>query len=614
MPAVYWWDRSFLARYAATPKLIESAPARSGINTGDNVRFSRFWWEVPRRSVAIIRHGEDRTLARERWVPFVAGAKGRAWLEELRQVVQWEHANLELRVFEGISAGCALRSMNFQFCQGVAFAMIGNSFSARAHRYKSVFDSKGASVFPADVATTTCLLNATVARFVLQSLNPSISFQVGDVNRLPTFPVGLADDICSNVDRAFSEHESARESSVEFRRPGSSPWTYALAWAQFAVDRLAEAPLPPYEPAYDPPAPVDFVSFALGVVMGRFGAKGEGILDATPPTALPHGILFLASDNDEDSLAHPACAALHAAWAEHGAVVGGGDDLRTWLRTKLFADHKTRYDNRPIYFPLSSKQKSFVAWVSIHRWQHDTLQVLLADHLRREETRLDGLLADLNRARSEGTKRAEAERRFRDTQRLRDELADFVALVRAIAEEGPAPTDDRCPKREQGARFAMDLDDGVMVNSAALWPLLDPQWKDPKKWWKELATAEGRKDYDWSHLAARYFPARVEKKCHDDPSLAVAHRCFWRLHPAKAYAWELRLQDEIRRDFTIDEPGSNEARAAFLKSKPQQAAALLETEQRRRKKKKDAAEMAGQGELEDVDGSGDEVNDAEAVS
>ena len=44
-----------------------------------------------------------------------------------------------------------------------------------------------------------------------------------------------------------------------------------------------------------------------------------------------------------------------------------------------------------------------------------------------------------------------------------------------------------------------------MVNSSALWPLLEPRWKDPKKWWRELCTAQGRKDYDWAHLAARYF-------------------------------------------------------------------------------------------------------------
>jgi hypothetical protein len=131
----------------------------------------------------------------------------------------------------------------------------------------------------------------------------------------------------------------------------------------------------------------------------------------------------------------------------------------------------------------------------------------------------------------------------------------------------------------------MDLDDGVMVNSAGLWPLLEPQWKDPKKWWRELATAQGRKDYDWAHLAARYFPARVREKCVKDPSLAVAHKCFWELHPAKAYAWELRLQDEIRPDFMIDEPGSDEARARFLRDHASEARDILAKEAQRRARK-----------------------------
>ena len=32
----------------------------------------------------------------------------------------------------------------------------------------------------------------------------------------------------------------------------------------------------------------------MGVALGRFGANGEGILDAAPPDALPAGILFVA--------------------------------------------------------------------------------------------------------------------------------------------------------------------------------------------------------------------------------------------------------------------------------------------------------------------------------
>ena len=116
--------------------------------------------------------------------------------------------------------------------------------------------------------------------------------------------------------------------------------------------------------------------------------------------------------------------------------------------------------------------------------------------------------------------------------------------------------------------------------------MLEPQWRDPKKWWKELATAEGRKDYDWSQLAARYFPKRVDKKCKDDPSLAVAHRCFWAYHPERAFAWELRLQDEIAPDFTIDEPGREEARRRWLADNAQRAEELILKEQLRREKKR----------------------------
>jgi len=165
--------------------------------------------------------------------------------------------------------------------------------------------------------------------------------------------------------------------------------------------------------------------------------------------------------------------------------------------------------------------------------------------------------------------------------------------------------------RKADAPFRMDLDDGVMINSAALWPLLAPQWNDPKKWWKQLCLADGRKNYDWSHLARRYFPARVEEACQQDPSLAVAHGCFWKDHPAKAYAWELRLQDEIRPAFTIDEAGSDEHRARFLARHAAEARAIEAAEEKRRERKAARAgaeepEAAGEGEGDGGEGGEDE--------
>ena len=249
------------------------------------------------------------------------------------------------------------------------------------------------------------------------------------------------------------------------------------------------------------------------------------------------------------------------------------------------------YENRPIHWPLSSANKTFVAWVNIHRMNGQTLRVLLADHLAPTLTRLDGELADLRAVRNGTDKKAarDAERQYDRVFKARSELQEFMADVEQCADRGAPPTDGKCPPREQDARYAPDLDDGVMINSAALWPLLDPQWKDPKKWWKELATASGRKDYDWSHLATRYWPGRVDGKSRQDPSLGVAHGCFWRYHPERAWTWELRLQDEIGPDFRIEEPpyrpggrdlgdaGDVPHRDAFLRDHPKAAIAAIET-------------------------------------
>lgn len=598
-PIVYWWSEEFLKKYAAAPKLGKVAPVRTGLCTSDNVRFLRKWWEVPSSKVGSLP-------ATSAWAWFVTGAKGIGWVEPCSDVCEWNRFGLQVKTYNEhlyVSYTRTVQNEAYYFRRGVAYTPIGNTFRARAYRRAAIMGKMGSSVFSEDIPRTLCSMNTVHAASVLQSLNPGVHFEVGDVNRLPVLEVQGAATIYKTVERAFGEHEAGRETSIEFKIPGSTPWSLAQAWAQLAVDRPEGAPLPPYEPTYEEPAPTDFVSFALGVALGRFGAKGEGILEAAPTTALPAGLLFLAAEG-ADSLAHPACKPLLQAWEEHGGVVGKGDELSAYLRKSFFEFHKKLYENRPIYFPLSSAKKSFVAYVSIHRWADDTLNVLLADHLLPHKRRLEGEVEDLRTARASGSNKTKAERRFADVQKLLEELTDFITKVTDIAEKGAPPPDDKTEKRHAEAKFTLDLDDGVMVNSAALWTLLEPQWKDPKKWWKELCNAQGKKDYDWAHLAARYFPERVKKKCHEDPSLAVAHKCFWELHPAKAYAWELRLQDEIRPDFTIDEPGSDKARKAFLTQHAREAAELLAKEEKRREKK--GAKEEAEGELFETGEGGSE--------
>ncbi len=599
-PLIYWWSESYLDSYTSATKVGGTSPAKYGATTANDVRFLRCPWELSEENWA-----SDVTFATS-FVPWVKGAKGRAWFEPLSSLVHWRFCGYELKIFLEhrlqTSHSKNIRSEDKYFRRGISFSTIGADFKARAHRFPSIFGNTASTVFPDDIAGTLCLMNSTSARGVLESLNPGVHFEVGDVNRLPLLTVNSADEIVAQLDLAFTEHEQARESSVEFQKPGPSAWTYAQEWAQRAVDRPAGEPLPPYTPTYQAATPLDHLSFALGVALGRFGADGEGVLGDVSPSTLPHGILYLSSAGASDGLEHPAAACLHTAWETYGESIAKKSTLRDYLREKFFTDdHLKRYEKRPIYFPLTSAKRSFVAWVSIHRWKDDTLQTLLADHLQPELSRLAGELADLMEARSTGdrTSQTRAHSRYEQVNALHQELYAFSKLVGEIAERGAPPVEGKgvkCPPRDADARFKMDLDDGVMINSAALWPLLPPQWKEPAKWWTELCS-DGAKNYDWSHLAARYFPERVDRKCQDDPSLAVAHGVFWKYHPAKAYQWELRLQspDELGPEFSLDEDGSDTYRADFLSAHPEKAVELREAEQKRRERK---AQKAGEPEGE----------------
>jgi hypothetical protein len=634
-PLVYWWDVDTLKLYITTPLIADIAPARQGLSTGDNSRFLRLAAELQVDSLNLSlsdRFAEPSQMSK--WMPLVKGAAGVRWVHPTCDVVNWKSHGLEIYVASDPPAKTAIiRNPKYFGRRGVAFTTLGNSFGARVYRHAAIFEAMGRTIFCDEPEAVCCFLNSSFAGFIAKSLNPTVHFTVGDINRLPLLSNSVTVPVFSRVDSAFSIHESHREPSVEFRQPGPSPWRHAQEWAQLAVDRPDGAPLPEYVEELDPEPPTDHVSFAVGVALGRFGAHGEGILDsrlslresrvthspgnvnfaernstlgnadsrlslrernatddggdarfaernATLSTdadfaernpTLPHGILFLdgtlIGDVPGDSLSHPAARIIHDKWADYGPQIDRRRSVRDWLREKFFADvHKGMYENRPIHWPLSSAKKTFVAWVTIHRWDDKTLRILLADHLEPALKRLDGEIADMvkTRATAEGVGESRKEgrsfrgakgdnERYADVTEWRRELAEFIEQVKQCAERGPKAPDEKKPEREVDARYIPDVDDGVMINSSALWPLLEPQWKDPKKWWKELVAAKGKKDYDWSHLAMRYWPTRVDEKCRKDPSLGVAHGCFWAYHPARAWAWELRLQDEIGPEFRIEE-------------------------------------------------------------
>jgi hypothetical protein len=266
-PLLYWWGIDRIDQYVDSIKIGDVSPAKFGITTGDDVRFTRLPQECCHSN--FWKHQSTRdTLA-----PIVMGAKSYKWIEPLRTVTSWRLNGLQVRVKAEAQYGSEskqIRNQDMYFKTGIAFSMIGRGFAARKHRYPSIIGAKGSSLYPENINGVACSLNSRKLRAIICDLNQGTDFQVGDINRLPLVEDECHSTLYAALDGAFEVSEARREASVEFLCPGPSPWRGVQEWAQQAVDRPEGAPLPEYIEELDPEPPTEHLSFALVVALGRF--------------------------------------------------------------------------------------------------------------------------------------------------------------------------------------------------------------------------------------------------------------------------------------------------------------------------------------------------------
>ena len=128
-------------------------------------------------------------------------------------------------------------------------------------------------------------------------------------------------------------------------------------------------------------------------------------------------------------------------------------DIRGYFLRNFYNDHLKRYSKRPIYWLFSSPEGSFNALIYMHRYQPDTVSIVLNDYLREFCTKLTA-----RRRHLEAVERsADATRRDR-TQALKgiDKIDKILNELQAYEDEVLYPL--------AGAQVEIDLDDGVAVN------------------------------------------------------------------------------------------------------------------------------------------------------
>jgi len=318
-PIAYWASPAIRAAFTTGQSLGDVSPVRQGMATADNARFLRYWFEVSERTI-----GRDYTTAEtakasaRKWFPYNKGGTHRKWFGNNEHVVLWENDGQELWANRPQSV---IRNADYYFRPGITWSFVSTArFGVRQCGPGFLFDVGGSSTFPPSHLRdcVTGFLCSKVALHLMQILNPTFNYQVGNVASLPLppsvlqHPPEVSDHVRAAVAIAKADCDSHETSPgfaslFETTPPGASVSDYLdrvveqRRQRRSELQQLEEANNRFFINAYglqeemSPDAPDEqitltrpdrpaecrrLISYAIGCMLGRYSLDQSGVVYA----------------------------------------------------------------------------------------------------------------------------------------------------------------------------------------------------------------------------------------------------------------------------------------------------------------------------------------------
>ena len=323
-PVVYWASEVTVQAFESGVRLEEIAQPRQGLSTSDNGRFLRYWHETSLNRIGFdFGSLEDAQKSHHRWFPFHKGGTYRKWYGNNDYVVDWENNGQRLKKLASDLYGSATRTIkniSFYFKPGLTWSRIStDNFCVRIAEKGFIFSDAGCCAFPEiNSEVIGGFLNSSLATHLLRLLNPTLTFQVGDVKalRFRADRLGECQSIIPIVDAAVSlaradwdNFEASWDfSDLPLLRPGLKGATLEASWRNWeaqstaAIRRMQELETENnrlFIAAYgldgelQPEVPeaqitlaraearrdmAAFLSYAVGCMMGRYSPDHPGLI------------------------------------------------------------------------------------------------------------------------------------------------------------------------------------------------------------------------------------------------------------------------------------------------------------------------------------------------
>ncbi|WP_434566204.1 BREX-1 system adenine-specific DNA-methyltransferase PglX [Vibrio chagasii] len=208
-PFAFSLSEGLLDAYQTGKQISTFGKVVKGLDTCDNDRFTRLWYEVNSSKIGFDTSNTEDTLSDgKKWYPYSKGGSYRKWYGNYEYVVNWENDGAELRNFRDELTGkikSRPQSTHFYFNTGLTFGAVTSSDFSCRYMEKSIFGGGGNAIFVNDPIYLMGFLNSDVFRQFMDSLNPTINMLVGDILKVPLINDSARKlDIVSNVNELIN--------------------------------------------------------------------------------------------------------------------------------------------------------------------------------------------------------------------------------------------------------------------------------------------------------------------------------------------------------------------------------------------------------------------------
>ncbi|MEQ3040919.1 BREX-1 system adenine-specific DNA-methyltransferase PglX [Collinsella sp. CLA-ER-H3] len=184
-PIAYWASDALLDAFTNKEKLGLFAKPQVGLQTSDNDRFLRYWFECSLGDMSVACNSAESSLSLDaKWYPHNKGGSFRKWYGNRDHVIEYAKNGRSLSAAPGASR--IKDSIAFLSC--ITYSRItSGQIAFRMQPTGSLFDSAAVAMFPpvCDMKYLLGLLNSSVVATATSFLVPTLNAQPGDIAKLP---------------------------------------------------------------------------------------------------------------------------------------------------------------------------------------------------------------------------------------------------------------------------------------------------------------------------------------------------------------------------------------------------------------------------------------------